>query len=603
MSKQTINIGASPNDGTGTPLRTAFDFTNQNFTELYTATGPSGNNIVVPGNATITGDLTVDTSTLKVDSTNNRVGILTATPGAPLDILANSLTDALLIRGNDNANCKIRMVNSGASGEEFSLSVGYPGASNSSFVIRSITASVNRYVADQTGAHFWSTNAGTAMTLNSTGLGINITPSVRLHASDSDNAANGTLRLGSASIYGQIKNSASSTGKVEFTSVGTGVNGGYNFSIEGQNAHRIEASGVFNWFDGAGGTRMTLNSTGLGVGVSPTYNIDVLGATLPTIAVRATSAGASNARLYLECAGTNSGHITYNRSLQALTLGATGGTTAQVTLDSVGNVGVGVTPSAWGVAYKAAQLTYGSLYSQAFTVAGVAANCYNAGAGGWTYFGSGQTASRYEQSSGTHAWYTAVAGTGAIATFTQAMTLDATGNLLVGATTALASGSTFQNLGINRQVLTLKGDTAVSYTSGIWNASTTGDALFQYFATETSLTVRGGISYNRAGGLVAYNTTSDYRAKDIIGPVSNSGSLIDSLKVYVGKMKGATIERPMLIAHEAQEVAPYAVTGLKDEVDADGKDKYQQMDVSSFVPLLIAEIQSLRARVQTLEAR
>jgi hypothetical protein len=73
--------------------------------------------------------------------------------------------------------------------------------------------------------------------------------------------------------------------------------------------------------------------------------------------------------------------------------------------------------------------------------------------------------------------------------------------------------------------------------------------------------------------------------------------------VYVGKMHGATIERPMLIAHEAQEVAPYAVTGTKDEVDADGKDKYQQMDVSSFVPLLIAEIQSLRARVQTLEAR
>lgn len=75
------------------------------------------------------------------------------------------------------------------------------------------------------------------------------------------------------------------------------------------------------------------------------------------------------------------------------------------------------------------------------------------------------------------------------------------------------------------------------------------------------------------------------------------------MKVYVGKMKGATIERPMLIAHEAQAVAPYAVTGTKDEVDADGNPKYQQMDASSLVPLLIAEIQSLRARVQTLEAK
>ena len=75
MAKQTINIGASPNDGTGTPLRTAFDYCNLNFTELYTATGPSGNNIVVPGNATITGDLTVDTSTLVVNSSQDRVSI------------------------------------------------------------------------------------------------------------------------------------------------------------------------------------------------------------------------------------------------------------------------------------------------------------------------------------------------------------------------------------------------------------------------------------------------------------------------------------------------------------------------------------------------
>jgi hypothetical protein len=72
--------------------------------------------------------------------------------------------------------------------------------------------------------------------------------------------------------------------------------------------------------------------------------------------------------------------------------------------------------------------------------------------------------------------------------------------------------------------------------------------------------------------------------------------------VYIGKMKGALVERPMLVAHEAQAVAPYSVTGQKDEVDADGNPKYQQMDVSSFVPLLIAEIQSLRTRVAALEA-
>ena len=39
MAKQTIGIGTSANDGTGDPLRTAFDKCNDNFTELYDATG------------------------------------------------------------------------------------------------------------------------------------------------------------------------------------------------------------------------------------------------------------------------------------------------------------------------------------------------------------------------------------------------------------------------------------------------------------------------------------------------------------------------------------------------------------------------------------
>ena len=109
MSKQTINIGASPNDGTGTPLRTSFDYTNQNFTELYTALGggvglpgattqvifnDGGTNLAgdaglvynkttdaltVGGNvqaasATITGDLTARTTGLTVNSSGVGVG-------------------------------------------------------------------------------------------------------------------------------------------------------------------------------------------------------------------------------------------------------------------------------------------------------------------------------------------------------------------------------------------------------------------------------------------------------------------------------------------------------------------------------------------------
>jgi hypothetical protein len=183
--------------------------------------------------------------------------------------------------------------------------------------------------------------------------------------------------------------------------------------------------------------------------------------------------------------------------------------------------------------------------------------------------------------------------------------IDSSGRLLVGASTA-GAGIGF---GVTLTVDSAS-DTAIFKTSAgnqaqclyLWNAATTTNNAFLAFGTETTYTFRGGITYNRAGGLVAYSTTSDYRAKDISGPVQKPGATIDALKVYEGKMKGATQSRPMLIAHEVQEHAPYAVIGEKDALKKDGTPEFQQMDVSALVPLLLAEIQSLRQRVATLES-
>ena len=193
--------------------------------------------------------------------------------------------------------------------------------------------------------------------------------------------------------------------------------------------------------------------------------------------------------------------------------------------------------------------------------------------------------------SGYHVWYT---------TGSERMRIDSSGNLLVGTTTS--DGYRFKTEGSYPFLSKGTGGAALTAMS-IWNNDTTGDNIFIVFSTEAGGTTRGSIDYNRAGGLTRYNTTSDYRAKDIVGPVQNSGAVVDALKVYDGKMKGATIERPMLIAHEAQEVVPYAVTGEKDAVNEDGTPKFQQIDVSSLVPLLIAESQSLRARVAQLEGK
>jgi CheY-specific phosphatase CheX len=57
MAKQTINIGATANDGSGDPLRTAFDKINDNFTEVYTVSGAgTGNNLAFSGNKIISED-------------------------------------------------------------------------------------------------------------------------------------------------------------------------------------------------------------------------------------------------------------------------------------------------------------------------------------------------------------------------------------------------------------------------------------------------------------------------------------------------------------------------------------------------------------------
>lgn len=191
---------------------------------------------------------------------------------------------------------------------------------------------------------------------------------------------------------------------------------------------------------------------------------------------------------------------------------------------------------------------------------------------------------------------------------TQAGAVTIPGTLKVGGTPAAGSYPLYAT-GVNAGVLLVENSGAGSAAQTamyIINGGTSADNQFIHFYTDgtaATATLRGSITYNRAGGLVAYNVTSDHRAKDITGKYEASGETIDQLQVYMGKMKGATIARPMMIAHEAASVVPYAVTGEKDAEDEKGDPIYQSMDHQIFVPLLIAEVQSLRNRLKQLENR
>lgn len=127
--------------------------------------------------------------------------------------------------------------------------------------------------------------------------------------------------------------------------------------------------------------------------------------------------------------------------------------------DASGNVGIGITPSAWGSS-SAIQMTGGQSYSRY----GIANNVYYDGAS-YRYI-STATATLYGNNSGSHLWFTAPSGTaGNAVTFTQAMTLDASGNLGIGTTSPTAT------LDVNG---TIKGDLSPSFTSTNQSLTATG---------------------------------------------------------------------------------------------------------------------------------
>jgi hypothetical protein len=118
------------------------------------------------------------------------------------------------------------------------------------------------------------------------------------------------------------------------------------------------------------------------------------------------------------------------------TLGfSTAGTNA-VYIDASQNVGIGVTPSAWISSSQALQNQAGALFTVGTSSIRLFQNSYF-NTSSQNIYVTTAAASGYIQSAGAHQWFNAPSGTaGTAATFTQAMTLDSSGNLLVGTTTA-----------------------------------------------------------------------------------------------------------------------------------------------------------------------
>lgn len=138
-----------------------------------------------------------------------------------------------------------------------------------------------------------------------------------------------------------------------------------------------------------------------------------------------------------------------------------------------GNIGLGVTPNAWG-SQKAIEFQYGALSAGNALGTELVGNAFYNGTN-WIYRETG-TAFRYNQSSAGHSWFTAPSGTaGNPITFTQAMTLTQGGNLLVGTTTD------FAKLAVNGGIYA-----AASNDIQVGNANNTNSASINSDSADTS---------------------------------------------------------------------------------------------------------------------
>jgi len=126
----------------------------------------------------------------------------------------------------------------------------------------------------------------------------------------------------------------------------------------------------------------------------------------------------------------------------------------------------------------------------------------------------------------------------------------------------------------------------------------------QFIGFHISGTTQIGYIANNNNTGVTYNTSSDYRLKENVVPLTGAFDRLNQLQVHRFNFIAApdhTVDG--FLAHEAQAVVPECVTGEKDAVDEDGNPVYQGIDQSKLVPLLTAALQEAIAKIETLEAR
>ena len=245
---------------------------------------------------------------------------------------------------------------------------------------------------------------------------------------------------------------------------------------------------------------MRLTSTGLGIGTSSPSAIAKL---------EVNGTGYVTDLLIRNNGGTPSfGTSPWIYSPASGTLAISTNAAERMRLDSSGNLGLGVTPSAWWSSAKAIDISSVTSLSGGSNFMNLMTNGYINTSGGYTYKTS-TYATVYEQAAGKHIFYTAPSGTaGNAITFTQAMTLDASGNLGIG------TSSPAYKLEVNG---------GASDAMSLFNSTNANGAHLRFAASSTVKSYIGG-----APGFLGSGTVDDLGIR-AVGSIlfATNGSAVD----------------------------------------------------------------------------
>ena len=539
-NSSTATFSISQASGTTNGFLSSTDWTTFNnkqsaLANPVTGTGTSGQVAYFNGTTTITGE-----SNLFWDATNDRLGIGITTPGAKLEILGTS-SDQLRLSTASTEHYRIGRNASTGFLDLYGSQTGYTG-----YTFGGVDGT--RFTIDETGAARFFKSVKT-----------NVFFGFSAYTTDSDEfgmwATTGTGGGTTLSTSGatNLRFRTNNAERMRISSggnllVGGTTDDGYKLDITGNSLFRGDVtidsakqlyllSGDIRYSSNAGFGIVSQNGNRLVSIQNGAFGVSGTG----TFSSKITT-NANNEALRLQSTDTNGNYITFHNGTAAYayigsnyhltTSGSAsdlgirsegnlifdaGGSTERMRLTSSGNLGLGVTPSAWSAG--GSNIEVGSagniIQGQASQIAVIQNATFNSG---WKYSANG-FASFVLQTSGQHQWFTAPSGTaGNAITFTQAMTLDASGRLGIGTTSPSVSldvngsgirivNATSPNLYINNTVVQWK-----AYMPSSTNNFVLNDAVRDVL----TLGYNGAASYFQ-GCNVGIGTSSPAYPLDIVG--------------------------------------------------------------------------------------